>query len=145
GASAGCSTSRISPAPHSASRRSPSASARSVSQTASAGPPARRAASASTSAITFLGWPARSSSTTHQNAFGMSDRLGLFAERPHELVGGRLHVTADDAPGRTRGQRLEPHDRELRRLRRHAEVIPPQILDLLLLGPHDPLERRVPR
>src|SRR5207302_60 len=31
------------------------------------------------------------------------------------------------------------------RLGRHAKVVRPEILDLLLLGPHDPLERRVPR
>ena len=62
-------------APHSASCLSPASVALSVSHTASAWPPAlaaSRPASPSTSAITFLGFPCRSSSTMLQNAPAMS-------------------------------------------------------------------------
>ena len=55
GASPACSTSQIFVAPHSARRMSPSGCAESVSHTASAVPPERRLASASTSAVTFFG------------------------------------------------------------------------------------------
>src|SRR3989441_11650481 len=91
GASAACSSSQILVAPHSPSCLRPSSVAWSVSQRASAGPPSR-VASPSTSDMTFLGRPLRSSSTTHQNApamAGLLDRFHVFAERPHQLLSRR--------------------------------------------------------
>src|SRR5216117_2008136 len=71
GANAPFSRSQTFVAPHSASCVRPASLALSVSHTASARPLETRAASPMTSAITFFGVPRRSSSTMHQNAFGM--------------------------------------------------------------------------
>src|SRR6266851_5227731 len=82
GAKAAFSSSQIRLAPHSPSCLIPSGVALSVTHTASAcapACPARRDASPSTSAITFLGAPCQSSSTMHQYAPGMSDPFSLCA------------------------------------------------------------------
>src|SRR6266853_5323810 len=82
GAKAAFSSSQIRLAPHSPSCLIPSWVALSVTHTASAcapACPARRDASPSTSAITFLGAPCQSYSTMHQYAPGMSDPCSLCA------------------------------------------------------------------
>src|SRR5262245_17573785 len=149
GANAAFSSSRTREAPHSPSCFKPASLALSVSHTASTRPGARRAASPITSAMTFLGEPFRSSSTMHQNALGISrlslDGLGVFAQRADELFHRGGHVALDDASRRTRGQRLEADDRELRRLGGDSEVGGLDVLDLLLLGAHDALERGIAR
>src|SRR5262245_65742330 len=94
----------------------PSSPALSVSHTASTLPPESRPASPSTSAITFLGAPFRSSSTMHQCAFAMSDRLRVFAQRANELFHRVLDLALDDPPRGARRQRFEILHGELRRL-----------------------------
>src|SRR5262245_1772460 len=123
----------------------PSSVALSVSQTASTLPPESRPASPSTSAITFLGAPFRSSSTMHQYAFAMSDRLRILAQRANELFHRILDLALDDPPRRPRGQCFEILDGELRRAGRQAELGGLHVFDLLLLGTHNALERRVAR
>src|SRR5215470_17733708 len=122
GASPAFSNNHTFPAPHAPSCFSPSSLALSVSHAASTGPP-RRAASPSTSAITFFGVPFRSSSTTHQIApaivivlFGEGgyaplaappgllvrwvslDRFRVLSKRTHQFLHRILHVARDDAP-----------------------------------------------
>src|SRR6185436_134974 len=149
GASPAFSSSHTLPAPQPASCLSPSSVALSVSHTASTGPP-RRAASPMTSAMTFLGMPLRSSSTTHQNApaiiiVSLLNSLGVLAQGADELFHGVFGFARDHPARRPRGQRLELGDTELRRHGRQAEVGGLHVLDLLLLGAHDPLEGRVAR
>src|SRR5690349_1910385 len=157
GANAAFSSTHTRLTPHSPSCLIPSGVALSVTHTASTcapACPASREASPSTSAITFLGAPCRSSSTMHQYAPAMSvaslvvgglDGLGVFAQGADELLGGVGGFALDDAAGRARRQALELHDREHRRLGRDPDVGRLHFLDLLLLRAHDPLERRVAR
>src|SRR5512132_29423 len=145
GENAAFSSSHTFVAPHAPSCLRPSSLALSVSQTASTAPPPSRVASPSTSAMTFLGEPFRSSSTMHQNAPAMSDRLRFLAQRANELFHRVLHLARDDAARRPRGERLEGLHGQLRRARRDAEIARLHVLDLLLLGAHDPLQRRVAR
>src|SRR2546421_525638 len=116
-----------------------------VTEPASALAPASRPASPSTSAITFLGEPFRSSSTMHQYAVAMSDRLRVLAQRADELFHRVLDLALDDPPRRPRRQRLEVLHGDLRGGGREAEVAGLHVLDLLLLGAHDPLQRRIAR
>src|SRR5919108_1295206 len=129
GANAAFSSSQTFVAPQAPSCLIPSSVALSVSHTASTLPPDRRPASPSTSAITFFGAPFRSSSTMHQNAFAMSDRLRVFAQRANEFFHRVLDLALNDAPGRPRRQRLEVFHRELRRARRESEVPGLHVLD----------------
>src|SRR3989475_9610867 len=89
----------------------PSSLALWVSKPASTLAPASRPASPSTSAITFLGEPFRSSSTMHQYAVAMSDRLRVLAQRADELFHRVLDLALDDPPRRPR--RSEEHTSEL--------------------------------
>src|SRR5438552_77958 len=95
--------------------------------------------------ITFLGEPFRSSSTMHQYALAISDRLRVLAQRADELFRRVLHLALDDPARRPRRQRLEVLHGELRGGGREPEVAGLHVLDLLLLGAHDPLQRRVAR
>src|ERR671925_126200 len=107
GANAAFSSSQPFVAPQAPSCLTPSSVALSVTHTASTLPPDSRPASPSTSAITFFGAPFRSSSTMHQNAFAISDRLRFLAQRADQLLHGVLHLTGDHASRRPRRQRLQ--------------------------------------
>src|SRR5213593_1742516 len=145
GANAGFSSTHTFDAPQPPSCLIPSSPALSVSHTALTLPPDRRPASPSTSAITFLGAPFRSSSTMHQYAFAMSDRLRVLTQCANELLHRIFHLALDNPPGRARRQRLEVPHAELRRAGREPEVAGLHVLDLLLLRAHDPLQRRITR
>src|SRR5262245_10028603 len=132
-------------APHVPSCLMPSSLALSVSHTASTLPLESRPASPSTSAMTFLGAPFRSSSTMHQYAFAMSDRLRVFAQRANELFHRVLDLALNDPPRRPRRQRLQILHRELRRFGREPQITGLHVLDLLLLGAHDAFQRRIAR
>src|SRR5688572_27119500 len=145
GANAAFSRTHTLVAPQPPSCLTPSSEALSVTHTASTLPAESRPASPSTSAITFLGDPLRSSSTRHQNASAMSDRLRFLAQRADELLDGVFHLAGDDPAWRPRRQRLESLHRELWRPGRDAEIGGLHVLDLLLLGAHDSLQRRIAR
>src|SRR3989442_321000 len=73
------------------------------------------------------------------------DGLRFLAERAHQLLHCGRHVALDDAPGRPGRQRFQRDDAELRGFGGDPEVGGLEILDLLLLGAHDPFERRIAR
>src|SRR4029453_2570685 len=164
GAKAAFSSSQIRLAPHSPSCFRPSGVALSVTHTASAlsppapAPPAPRPGAAPPPpppAFPSWGAPCRSSSTMHQYAPAISvvpfsrcgtlDRFGVFAQGADELLGRCGRLSLDDPPGRPRWQALELDHREHGRLGRHADVGSLHFPDLLLLRPHDPLQRGITR
>src|SRR5688572_28446673 len=145
GAKAAFSSTHTLVAPHAPSCLTPSSDALSVSHTASTLPPESRPASPSTSAMTFFGEPLRSSSTMHQNASAMSDRLRFLAQRADELLDGVLDLARDHAPRWARRQRLQSLHRQLWRSGGDPEVGRLHVLDLLLLGAPDPFQRWIAR
>src|SRR5690349_15763488 len=145
GANAAFSSTQTLLAPQLPSCLMPSSLALSVSHTASTLPPDSRPASPSTSLITFFGAPFRSSSTMHQYAFAMSDRLRILAQGANELFDRVFHVALDDAPRRPCGQRLQRFHGELRRTGCEPEVARLHVFDLLLLGAHDAFQRGIAR